>query len=173
MEEHSSASRYWMPIVYLCCMLVDGQLTAFLRNLTQGQLFMNAHLLILLLMVTSFRFSKAYNCIAALCLGLLFDSYYIGVIGIYSLCLPIFMLIHYHIFEEIEPTILTLLLGFIVSITFVEVSTFIVQVIFQLADGEIVALVTKVLGPTLLFNSALFIVFIYPMKRILHLNGKE
>lgn len=157
---------YWLPLVLFILMLVDGQVSNFLRGMTQNQLVLNSHALIFILIFASFKVKKNYLLTVSIILGLLFDNYYYGIIGIYMLCLPLMVLMLYKINESIKPSVFSILMSLIIFVTFIEGSTFFLQTIFQLIKGNPLTFITNVLGPTLLLNITLFVLLIYPLKKL-------
>jgi len=98
------------------------------------------------------------------------NNYYYGIIGIYMLCLPLMVLILYKINESIKPSVFSILMSLIIFVTFIEGSTFFLQTIFQLINGNPLTFITNVLGPTLLLNITLFVLLIYPLKRLFRIE---
>ena len=78
---------YAAPALFIL-MLVDTQLTRIFNNVTENVYLANAHLFLIALMVCCQVLPKRYMLITGLILGLLFDSYYISVIGIYAVTIP-------------------------------------------------------------------------------------
>lgn len=170
MSEKKSTMIYWLPLVLFILMLVDGQVSNFLRGMTQNQLVLNSHALIFILIFASFKVKKNYLLTVSIILGLLFDNYYYGIIGIYMLCLPLMVLMLYKINESIKPSVFSILMSLIIFVTFIEGSTFFLQTIFQLIKGNPLTFITNVLGPTLLLNITLFVLLIYPLKKLFRIE---
>ncbi|MBA0972283.1 rod shape-determining protein MreD, partial [Enterococcus gallinarum] len=74
--------KYYLPVVLFLLMLIDGHLTRMFVEWSNGQYMASAHFLILALLFCSMKFSKRYLLITTVVLGAIFDTYYIGVIGI-------------------------------------------------------------------------------------------
>lgn len=71
--------KYYAPVIFFLLMLIDGQLTQAAGNLTDNVYFANAHFLLLAFLMAVPNLSKRYLLITALVLGLISDSYYIGI----------------------------------------------------------------------------------------------
>lgn len=147
-------------------MLLDGQITQSLESFSQNTFFIHSHMLMLALVLASLQLSKRYMVITSVIIGILMDSYYIGIIGIYALCLPIIVLLCYRIFSFVKPTGFTLLVSVIIFVTVLEVGLLLVHLIFSLATVQGVLFVTRTLGPTLLLNVGLFLILILPFKKL-------
>lgn len=162
----SDVSRYWMVLSLFLLMLVDAQISNFLKQRFSDNIAINSSLLLLVLMFGTFRYSKRYMLIVATFIGLLFDSYFYGVIGIYLLCLPLSVYLVFTIFNYVKPTIASLFLSFIIMITFVQSATVFIQTVFQVVKIDTGSFITENLGPTLIFNGVVFIILIYPLKKL-------
>ncbi len=157
--------EYWLPLSLFLLMLVDGQVSNFLRISVENEITLNCHLLLLIMLFGSFQCSKQFLVICATIFGALYDNYYYSIIGINMLCLPLLVYMIYTIFEYIEPSVFSLLLTFIICVTFMEVATLLMGIAFKLIDVDILYFITNVLGPTLLLNVTIFVLLIYPMKK--------
>ncbi len=163
---------FWLPIVLFLIMLVDGQFTRLFGSINENQSFMHFHLLLLIMIVFLPLYKRRDAVLTAFFLGLIYDFYYLGIVGIWSLCLPVFVSLQYVIFEQVETTPFTILLSFILSVTLIESISFLMQVIFQLITGKFIFFITGVLGPTILLNVVLFIFFIFPLLKIFRRSKK-
>lgn len=148
-------------------MLIDTHLTTFVEALSKGFYVANAHFLLLGAMCASTVFSKRYMLILMTVLGLIYDSYYVGIIGIYAVALPLVVFFMYSMANAINMNIFTMFFGWIILITGYELYIMLIQLIFQFTNVNTVFFVTRYLGPTLLLNMILFIVFIFPFKKLL------
>lgn len=159
-------SRYYAPVVFFLLMLVDGQLTQAVRNLTDNVYFANAHFMLLAFLMAVPSLSKRYLLITALVLGLICDSYYIGIIGIYTVALAATVMMMYQFQQVVHTNMLTAFFGLVIFVTTYELIAVSLQIIFQLSNVAPLVFITKVLGPTLLFNMLIFVIFSYPLKRL-------
>lgn len=165
MKEKKSYLEYWLPPLLFLLMLIDGQITSLLKMSSQGGWFFNSHLLLLFLMMASFRCSKKMLLISSAVIGLLLDSYYYSVIGIYLLVLPLTVWLIYTIFKHVPSTPVPLFLAFVVIITFTESMALALQGIFQLVVPNPIFFITQVLSSTLLLNITYLVVLIIPLRK--------
>lgn len=93
----------------------------------------NAHFLILALLCCSMAFEKRYLLITTIVLGAIYDAYYIGVIGIYAVALPLIVWLMYVMKDVIHVNIFTEFFSMIIFVTGYELFTMVVQLIFKLA----------------------------------------
>ena len=112
------------------------------------------------------KFPKRYLLITTVVLGAIFDTYYIGVIGIYAVALPLMVFIMYSMSSYIHFNIFTEFFSMIIFVTGYELFTLAVQLIFKLVSVNNTYFITRYLGPTLLLTMILFAVFVFPFKKL-------
>lgn len=158
--------KYYLPVVLFLLMLIDGHLTRMFVEWSNGQYMASAHFLILALLFCSMKFPKRYLLITTVVLGAIFDTYYIGVIGIYAVALPLMVFIMYWMSSYIHFNIFTEFFSMIIFVTGYELFTLAVQLIFKLVSVNNTYFITRYLGPTLLLTMILFAVFVFPFKKL-------
>ncbi|MBO0444727.1 rod shape-determining protein MreD [Enterococcus sp. AZ170] len=158
--------KYYAPVVFFLLMLVDGQMTQAAANITDNVYFANAHFMLLAFLMAVPNLSKRYLLITSVVLGLICDSYYIGIIGIYTVALTATVMMMYRFQRVVHTNLPTAFFGMIIFVTTYELIAVGLQVIFKLSNVAPLLFITKVLGPTLLFNMLIFVIFSYPLKRL-------
>lgn len=156
---------YAAPTLFIL-MLVDSQLTRIFTNVTENVYLANAHLFLIALMVCCHVLPKRYMLITGLVLGLLFDTYYISVIGIYAVSIPAIIWLMYLLHSILYRSIFTMFFGTVILVTVYEVLPLLIQVLFNLTTVKVSFFISHSLGPTLLINLLLFVLFIFPFKRL-------
>ncbi|MDH6364260.1 rod shape-determining protein MreD [Enterococcus sp. PF1-24] len=158
--------QYYLPVIMFLLILIDTQVTKFLERVSQGIFVGNAHLVILVALVAVPFLSRKYLLSVMICLGLLYDCYYTGVIGIYTVALPLVVFFMYSMKTAVYTNIFTMFFGWVIAITGYELYIVIIHLVFQLGRVNTLFFVTRYLGPSLLLNILLFIVFVYPFQKI-------
>lgn len=159
--------KYCIPVIFFLLMLIDGQLTKGVETLTDNMYLANAHLMLLAFMTVIPKLSKTYLLITSLVLGMICDSYYLGIIGIYTVALTATVMMMFTFQRIVHTNLLTGFFGIIIFVTVYELIAVFLQVIFQLSNVAPLLFITEVLGPTLLFNMLLYVLLAYPMKKAL------
>ncbi|KAF1293724.1 rod shape-determining protein MreD [Candidatus Enterococcus leclercqii] len=165
MAEKNYLRLYGAPVLFLL-MLLDTQITRLFDTATQHVYLANAHLFLIGLMVCCMTLSKRYMMITGVVLGVLFDCYYIGAIGIYTVAMPFVIWLMYLLSKVLYRNIFTMFFGTIILVTAYELVVVLIQQLFNLTNISMNFFVARFLGPTLLLNLLLFILFIYPFKKI-------
>ena len=158
--------NYIMAPIFFLLMLVDAHLTATFTAWGHDNYIWSTHLILIVLLFSSAVLSKRYMIISALILGVIFDLYYIGVIGIYSVALPLTVWLMFVMQDALRQNILTYFFGTIIFMTVFDVVVALIQSIFNLASIQVLFFTTHFLGPTLLVNIFFFFVLYYPLKKL-------
>ena len=158
--------KYVTPILLFFLMLIDAHLTKSFETWTSNVYFASSHLLSLAFMFAVPNFSKRYLLITSLILGFICDSYYIGIIGIYTVALTLSVMLMYTFKEVIQTNLLTGFFGIVIFTTLYELIAVLIQVAFHLADVSPILFITRVLGPTLLLNMVWYVILSYPLKKL-------
>lgn len=158
--------KYYAFPVFFILMLLDAQVTRLIETGTHDVYIANAHLFLLALMCGCRTLPKRFMLITGLILGALFDVYYIGVLGIYAVSLPLMIWAMYGLYNVLYRSIYTMFFGMIIFVTTFEMVNLGIQLLFNLADVNSTYFVTRFLGPTLLLNLILFVIFVIPFKKL-------
>lgn len=146
------------PVVLFLMMLLDA-------HLASGHPW-HVHLVLLFLLFSVPRFSKVYLISIALALGIVFDIYYLGIIGIYAVCFPISVWLLYLLENAVYPNIFTMFFGFIVLVTGFELTVLFLQLGFNLITVRLWVFIARELAPTLFIQIVLFLICSYPLKKL-------
>ncbi len=165
MAEKNYLPYYAAPVLFLL-MLVDTQITRLFDTATQHVYLANAHLFLIALMVGCMSLSKRYMLIAGVVLGLLFDCYYIGAIGIYTVAIPFAVWMMYLLSGVLYRNVFTMFFGTVILVTAYELLTVSIQLLFNLTTVSWNFFIARFLGPTLLLNLLLFVIFVFPFKKL-------
>lgn len=157
---------YFAPFVFFFLLLLDGQLTRLLDTWTKNIHIANAHFLLLAFLVAAAYLPKGYLLITAFIMGLIYDMYYVGVVGVYALIIPVIVLLMYTFQNTIQQNLFTLFFSMIIFVTLFETASLLIQMVFKLAEVDSMYFITRFLGPTLLLNMIIFVIFIFPFKKL-------
>ncbi|MCI1903774.1 rod shape-determining protein MreD [Enterococcus hirae] len=169
-NDKSKRIRIYLPIAAILLFLIDAQITRALQLVGKESFLIHAHLLLIVLMMASFRMKRKTMIFWGIVLGLLMDLYYIGIIGIYTIAMPLTVAATYLLFSYVEANSFTLLINTIIIISIFEVSTAGLQVLFNISNISGVVFFARMLGPTLLFNIGMFLLLIAPLRKLFKLG---
>lgn len=159
-------TKRFAPFLLFVILLLDTHFSTWVSQWSGNYYIANAHLIILLILVLSEVLNERFMILTAVVIGLLFDLYYVGVIGIYASVLPAMVALIYFFNNAIHQSLLTLFFSMIIFVTFFELSAVLLQILFKLAVVDSNFFITNFLGPTLLLNMIIFVIFIYPLHHL-------
>jgi rod shape-determining protein MreD len=156
--------KYYAPVIFFLSILLDGQLSTVMESVTKDHYFTLSNLTLLLFLVGAIKFSKNYIIFLALIIGCLYDSYFTGILGVNAFLYP--FLTHWLVrFQKtINKNTWTQLASFIIALTSYQVLLLLMQIIFGLAKVNFILFIVSTLGPSILFNILLFLIFIWPLR---------
>lgn len=158
--------KYMTPFLLFFLFLLDAHITRIIASLTNNVYVANAHLALLVLMIISRVVNERFLLGTALVLGILYDLYYIGVIGIYAVIFPLLVMLFY--LSKNNPTKYSnSFFTVVISVTLFELISLLLQTVFGLTGVSSDFFVPRYLGPTLLFNILTFVILIFPLEKIL------
>ncbi|GAA3017804.1 rod shape-determining protein MreD [Tetragenococcus solitarius] len=156
--------QYVAAPIFFLIMLLDSHLTRTFLSWSNEANIWKTHLLLLILMFCVPKFSKRYMITTAIILGGIFDLYYVGVLGIYAVSLPLAVWGMYLLYDLLYQNIFTMFFGWIILVTGYELAAAGIQVIFKLSSINPIFFATNFLGPTLLINILFFFIIYYIVK---------
>lgn len=155
--------KYLAAGVFFLMMLADGQLTRF-GKMDPRQLYRQCPSFADRPFVWCKVFAEKLLITTALVIGCLYDVYYVGVIGIYTVAFPLIVWIMYILKNTLYQNVFTMFFGMIIFVTSLEVVTLGVQLLFKIASVSTSFFVSR------FFSTNAFIEhhFVYPFSRSIH-----
>lgn len=164
--EKKSYYPYYLPIILFISMLVDGHVSSAMMGMMSIPMTFTSHLVLLILMFSTFKVDKTYLMIWATVIGLLYDSYFYNVLGINLILFPILVFLMYTLFDYVEPTTVTLILSFIIFVTLLSIGRAVLLSIFKLTNATFLDFFTRNLAPSLLINTIYICLLVVPLSKI-------
>ncbi|MDR0691289.1 MAG: rod shape-determining protein MreD [Streptococcaceae bacterium] len=156
--------KYYAPIIFFLSILLDGQLFTVMERITKDHYFTVANLTLLLFLVGAIKLPKNYIIFLAIIIGGLYDIYFTGILGINAFLYLFFTYWFVHFQKTINKNTWTQLASFIIAFTSFQIFLMLMQIIFGLAKVNFVLFIVSTLGPSILFNILLFLLFIWPLR---------
>jgi len=155
--------KIYAPLIFFFTMLLDGQLSSVMENVTKDNYYPISMLTILLFILGTINLSERYMLIVAFAIGFLYDSYFIGVLGINMFLYPFTTYWLHKMRKIIRRNLFTKIAVFIITLTAYQIALMLLQSFFGLAKINLILFIVFVLGPSILFNIFLFMLFVYPL----------
>lgn len=160
--------RYLFPAGMIISFFLDGTIQFIFTTQLQSQTtIMVSHLLLLWLIMGIFYSDNKHLELWAFGIGLAFDSYYTGILGIYMILLPLIVYLTKIAYQYFEPSFFVLLLIYFIDLTVLEVSYYAINEMIGFANESVTTFISTSFGPTLAFNLVLFVILYYPISKLM------
>lgn len=153
---------YIAPILFVLTFLIDAQLSTLFSNWAPGQVSIVSHLLLVVGMLSSFYVPLYYQLFLFVLLGVVYDVYYLSVLGIATTLFPLVIYLAYYFYNSVRFRWLTNVLLLLVLLFTVEFAGFLLARFFQLTNLSVFIFVFYKLFPTLVWN-ILFLSMMSPL----------
>lgn len=165
-QNRSLHHTYFIPVVLYVLLILDG----FLINAFPGQFVSEEYILVPHLALFGFvlfdHFPKQPMQLYAVLFGLLFDSYYSGILGVYAVAFAVIVYFVKKMQRFLAENVFVLALLFIVAIVMVDSFVFGFYSLMDITQLDFSAFASERLGPTIVLNIVLFIVIYYPLFKL-------
>ena len=158
---------YLIPIFLFIGLVADGVVTnIFSPYLLDNSVVFVPRIMLLLFVVFTLFFPKQPLFLYALLFGMMYDSYYIGILGIYVTALAscIYLLKRSQKFISSAPIMVFIV--YILSVCYVEIFVFGTYSLLGLAPIPFATFLSTRLGPAVLLNLFILIILYYPLRKL-------
>lgn len=148
---------------------LDGLIKwSFLNNMNKGNITIVPQMMLMVLIMLTIRIDNRRTIlIYGIVFGLIYDSYYFGIIGLYTILLPLILVgvDHYkYLFAKASVGYETSV--YFLGLTFLQSGVFLLEKLFRLASADVGDFITFILGPTLLWNVVVFFILYVPFANL-------
>ncbi|HFI0236872.1 TPA: rod shape-determining protein MreD [Streptococcus suis] len=169
---HNRVLEFFMFPVLFFILLIDGQVSTFLSNMSVGLFSISSHILLMFAIFYANYVSLSISLVIFALLGLVYDVVYLGFIGMAATTLPLVIFCIYFYFQGVESKRLINLLILLVSIFQFEFTSYLFARVFQMTNLSVFIFVFNKLLPSLLFNLILFLLIQPVLERIFGITNK-
>ncbi|WP_125762670.1 rod shape-determining protein MreD [Companilactobacillus hulinensis] len=156
-------------IFVLLAFYLDGLMKwAFLNNMNTGNFMILPQIMLMAIVLLSMRIDNRRHLLTyGIIFGVMYDSYYFGIIGLYTVLLPLIMIgIDHFKFLFIKANIGYELSIYFLALTFLQTGIYVLERLLQQTSTDVLDFITYVLGPTLLWNMIVFFVLYIPLANL-------
>ena len=163
----NAKKRYLFIIGMFLFLLLDG---SFSYNFTSWMFTpktsMESRLLLLwlILAVCYLKYDKIIWW--AFLVGMLYDLYYSGILGIFTFLFPLMIYLNREVFEFLETSPILVFSIYLIDVTLLTTLSYAISSLLGLTSVLGTDFIAKVLGPTLIYNMFFFVVLYVPFKKI-------
>ncbi|CEN29228.1 MAG: rod shape-determining protein MreD [Lactococcus sp.] len=162
--------QFFTPLILLGLMLVDGHITQALSN---TDMTVTSSLFLIFLTYSILQHSYRYMVLIAFIIGVIYDSYYIGVYGIASLLFPLIVLFVYNIRQTVFENRLTRIFTVIIIVTAFEFFSAAIMLLFQLATFNFGNYIIYEMAPSLILNVTFAILLQFPLEKMYGMTKRK
>src|SRR5574337_65068 len=162
--------QFLTPLILVALMLVDGHITQALSN---TNITVTSSLFLIFLTYSILQHSYQYMVLIAFVIGMLYDSYYIGVYGIASLLFPLIVLFVYNIRQTVFQNRLTRIFTIIIIVTAFEFFSAAIMLLFQLATFNFGNYIIYEMAPSLILNVTFAILLQFPLEKMYSIKKRK
>lgn len=158
-EQNQRMMKWIFPIVSLFLLVIDGRITMMLSMFSEQRNICGVQLLVLLFIIGYFYFGNiTYIYIWATLIGILYDLYYYGIIGIHMVIFPMIFVILNYVKPFIPKTIPTYTIFFLLCSIWVIYANYFIQVLFNIIHIDILGFMILYAAPTLLMSTIIYLI---------------
>ena len=103
----------------------------------------------------------------SLLFGLIYDSYYVGILGVYVLLFSLIIYLTEKLKKVLNPNPIVIGMMVIINLSLIETYLYLFYQVLGYTKINWTTFLADRLGPTLLLNLVLFIIVFYPLKKII------
>lgn len=148
---------------------LDGLMKwAFLNNMNHGTVIILPQIMLMAIIMLTMRIDDRRQLIIyGIVFGVMYDSYYYGIIGLYTILLPLVMVgIDHFKFLLVKNNMGYELSVYFLSLTFLQSGIYLLERLLQQTDTNVLNFITYTLGPTLLWNVVVFFILFIPLANL-------
>lgn len=166
-QNRSLNHTYLIPVFIFLALIFDGiVMNLFAEHFISPSYILTPRLLLFVLVVFTIFFPKQPLFLYALLFGIIYDSYYAGILGLYTAGLATVIYLIKRLQTYLNPTVLVSLILFIFADAYLETFIFAMYRLLGYTGMSFQVFLSTRLGPTLLLNIVFFIVCYYPFYRL-------
>lgn len=161
-------AKVFAPLLIFFGFLMDGLLSGvFSEQLYGGTGVMVPRLIVLIFILMSFYLPRNKMIFYAVIFGLLYDSYYVGILGIYVAAFPLIVYITEKLKRVLNPNPIVVGMMVIINLSLLEFILYEFYKVLSFTTLDTSTFMASRLGPTLLLNLVFFILVFYPLKKMI------
>ena len=160
-----SKLRYLYPLGLLLTLLLDGIFSNLLAaGFFRGDSLIESRLLVIWIVMALCFGEIAHPYLWAICAGLIFDSYYTGIIGPMLMLLPLIVYLTNLMDHFLTPSFIVVLLICLIDLTVITTLFYEMFSLISFTSASLSDFIGGTLGPTLAYNLAVLVVLYWPLK---------
>ena len=162
---HTSKRIYWLPIMMIMAFLVDGVImNHFSVILIDSGYTLIPRIVVITIVLLAFFIDHSAMFWFVVIVGLMYDSYYSGILGVYMAIFAILIRLIGHIRGKISLNPFTLGLAVIFLLTVTETGVYFIYTMIGIQQLTMQQFLVQRLGSSLILNIVLYYLLYIPLK---------
>ena len=153
--KYSSLRLLVFPFLFFI-FLIDSQLSTLFTTISFSHFSISSHLLLLAGLYLIDLISLPSSLFIFIVLGLIYDQYYLNILGIATTIFPLLIFVIYYFYKSFERNWFVDLLVFLVLIFYFEFVSYLFARIFHLTNLSVFIFTFYNLLPSLIINSVMY-----------------
>ncbi|MDR2976657.1 MAG: rod shape-determining protein MreD [Streptococcaceae bacterium] len=167
------AFQFFSPIILFFLILVDSHFSIFLTGIFSAAIIPVSHLFLIFLMYTTLKHHLTYLIIMSVLLGIIYDSYFLGVIGIAAAIFPLISLFLYEIRDTVFQNRWTRIFATVIIVFTFEIFSYGIEFAFGLTSLAPLTFISKELAASLVLNIILATALQWPLEALYQVEKAE
>lgn len=143
-------------------LLVDGQIVTLMINVLPDNFELVSHLFLLFMIVLARQLSFWQNIIVFALFGLVYDAYYLNLLGVATVLYPFFAIVLNQVFSTLNLKLLNLMLVQLVMVFVFDLVSYLISWRLGLGGLRFDFFVVQILTPSIIFNLVVALL-LYPL----------
>ena len=162
----TSKMKYLFPIGLFIALFLDGSISeSFSKYMFTPSISIESRL-VLLWLIMAVCYGQVDHILAwAAAAGFFFDLYYTGILGVFTIILPLTVYLTRSAYQFFTQSFIVVLLIYLIDITIVTVLFYWVNALIGFTSVDQTTYIGRTLGPTLAYNLAMFVILFFPLER--------
>lgn len=169
LEDKKFTRHGWVLLMLLVTLLLDGVIAQTCAQFVMAPTFTGVPqlTLIALIMTALLLPEETYIVTIAAVFGLIFDSYYTGMLGINTLLWPLLIYLVRQLGPVVPKSPFYIGAVVVIALTVFTLANYAVNVFLGFTTADVTTLIANHVGPGLIVNLILFALAYLPLRRIL------
>ncbi|MGT2803226.1 rod shape-determining protein MreD [Streptococcus henryi] len=163
-------NKYFLTFILFILLILDGQISYFLNSILGYHWHFTSHLFLLASILFAINTSSLFSFLIFAVFGFLFDSYYLGQLGIMVILLPMFALLFSKITKPYVVHLFPSLFIFIISVFSLDMLGYFFAVFYGMTNFSLGIYIMYSVAPTLILNLVFFSLFQKTFKKLFFLT---
>lgn len=166
--------RIILPLILSICFISESLFVQFVpRDPFGSRMIIVPHFLLVVLLLMGIYYVRNRAIVFAFIFGLIFDVFHTGILGVYLFLFPLSIYIASKMMKILQTNIFIAGLVTILNVAIVEFLVYELNILIEHISMSMMTFLNIRLLPTLVVNLIFFVIFSYPLKKLMERRKKQ